>query len=392
LANIITLDADIPSKKRYKVTYELRDISGDRKRKSKTFPSGTSLKEVQAFKRKMEQEYEDSEPTDYSKRTLESFIGEYFELYSDSLSPSTTDGYRRLAYTQEHGIITHLGHYELSQITTRTLQEYVRYLNSEGLSAKTVKNYVSFLHTLYDKALKLHYVTKGYNIVSDVELPRNRKKKVQSYSIDEIRKLLRIIDRDGNDEFKLEVYIAVLTGCRRSEMSAMTIDSINLDNKIWHIDKSKVRAGSGEDALKEPKTDAGVRDVPLCRTLCIQLRKAIRKYNQKKLQAGADFEDSGFLFSNKYGHPYRTNVLTARWNRFMREHEDEIRYLPLHCAGRHSYASIAIEQGLDIKALQEILGHSDSSTTLNTYANSYLKTKKNYAKDLDSVIFQKKQA
>ena len=71
----------------------------------------------------------------------------------------------------------------------------------------------------------------------------------------------------------------------------------------------------------------------------------------------------------------------------MKKHEDEIRYLPLHAAGRHSYASIAIANGMDIKALQEILGHSDAGTTLNTYSNSFSEQKQKYAMEMDEILF-----
>ena len=142
--------------------------------------------------------------------------------------------------------------------------------------------------------------------------------------------------------------------------------------------------------MKEPKTDAGNRDIPLSDTLCRMLKHAVKDYKKKKLRGGAEFEDSGYLFSDELGKPYRTHVLTSRYIRFVKKHSDEIRYLPLHCAGRHSYASIAVANGIDIKCLQEILGHSDSSTTLNIYANSYLEQKKAYADSMDAIIFRKK--
>ena len=61
----------------------------------------------------------------------------------------------------------------------------------------------------------------------------------------------------------------------------------------------------------------------------------------------------------------------------------------MHSAGRHSFASIAIAQGTDIKAVQELLGHSDATTTLNTYANSYNKVKVAYATKLNELLVAK---
>lgn len=389
MSNITWLDEDTPSRKRAKVTYECCALNGERKRKSKTFKAGTPLREIKAFQRKVEQEYESSEGMDYSKRLLKNFLKEYFEMYGQFLSPTTLQGYTTMAYGKGHGIVHSMGNVELTKLSTTIVQKYVDFLMDDGLSPKSIRNYVSMLHAVYDKAMKLHYVQQNYNIVSKVEVPKVRRKKVESYSVEEIKKLLELADNYADDELRLEIYLAIGTGARRSEMAAIQISSIDFKNKVWHVEESKVHAGL-KDVVKAPKTDAGLRDIPLSDTLCRELKRAVKRYKKKKMRGGADFEDSGYLFSNEMGKPYRTNTLTNRYVRFMRAHSDEIRYLPLHCAGRHSYASIAIANGIDIKCLQEILGHSDSSTTLNTYANSYVEQKQEYANNMDEIIFKKK--
>lgn len=388
MSNITWLDPDNPKRKRAKVMYECPAMNGTRKRKSKTFKPGTPLKEIKAFQRKVEQEYGSSEGIDYTKRLLKDFIGEYFELYGKFLSPATLHNYQQMANNYPHGIIEHLGNVELKKLNTYMVQKYVDYLMEEGLSPKTIKNHASMLHAVYDKAIKLRYVQQEYNIVSRAILPKVRHKKVESYSIEEVKTLLELADTYASDQLRLEIYLAVGTGARRSEIAAIQISSVDLKNKIWHVSQSKISAGS-TDVVKAPKTDAGVRDIPLSDALCKELKRAINGYKQKKIRHGADFQDNGYLFCDDYGKPYRTHVLTNRYVRFVKSHADKIRYLPLHCAGRHSYASIAVANGIDIKCLQEILGHSDSSTTLNTYANSYLSQKKAYADIMDETVFAK---
>ena len=388
MSNIQWIDEDIPGRKRAKVMYECRTANGERKRKSKTFKAGTPLREIKAFQRKVEQEYETSEGIDYTKRTLNDFLKEYFEMYGQFLSPATIRNYQQMAYSEPHGIAVNLGKTELSKLSTAMIQRYVDYLMKEELSAKTIKNHISMLHAVYDKAMKLKYVQQECNIVSRVERPKIRHKKVESYSVEEIKKLLELADKYASEELRLEIYLAVGTGARRSELAAIQVSSIDFEKKVWHVTQSKINAGA-VDVVKEPKTDAGNRDIPLSDTLCRMLKRAVKDYKKKKLKGGADFEDSGYIFSDELGKPYRTHVLTSRYVRFVKKHSDEIRYLPLHCAGRHSYASIAVANGIDIKCLQEILGHSDSSTTLNIYANSYLEQKKAYADSMDAIIFRK---
>ena len=145
----------------------------------------------------------------------------------------------------------------------------------------------------------------------------------------------------------------------------------------------------GEEVLKAPKTSAGTRDIPLGDELLKELRHAVNRYNKNKLRYGKDFVDSRYIFSNEDGTPRKTSTMSTSYTKFMKRHEDEIRYLPLHSAGRHSFASIAIAQGTDIKAVQELLGHSDATTTLNTYANSYNKVKVAYAAKLNELLVAK---
>lgn len=64
----------------------------------------------------------------------------------------------------------------------------------------------------------------------------------------------------------------------------------------------------------------------------------------------------------------------------------EIRYLPLHKL-RHTYASISVVNNVDVKTLQEILGHSNISTTLGIYSHSYMHKKSDQAAMIDDLLF-----
>lgn len=118
------------------------------------------------------------------------------------------------------------------------------------------------------------------------------------------------------------------------------------------------------------------------------LRRLVKKYNERKLKGGKDFRDDGYLFSYADGEPVGVNSLTSKYNNFMKKHTDEIRFLSLHKL-RHSYASICIADGMDIKSVQETLGHSDAKVTLNTYAHGYESKKQHQADFLEHEIFRK---
>lgn len=278
MSSLEWLDPDTPGKKRAKVTYECRTLDGGRKRKSKTFSPGTPIKEIRAFQRKVETEYETSEGTDYTKRLVADFIQEYFDLYSGSLSPATLKNYKQICFEEKHGISSYFGKTLLTKLHTRDIQKYVTYLEKEGLKPKTIKNHAMMIHALYDKAIRLCYVDTNDNIVSRVELPKLRKKKVESYSSEEVKKLLSLVDRDADEMLRFEIYLAVFTGLRRSEMAALKIESIDFDKRVLHITECRVTAEKG-DAVKLPKTDAGIRDIPIVGVLYRELKRIVARYH-----------------------------------------------------------------------------------------------------------------
>lgn len=388
MSSLEWLDPGTPGKKRAKVTYECRTLDGGRKRTSKTFSPGTPIKEIRAFQRKVETEYETSEGTDYTKRLVADFIQEYFDLYSGSLSPATLKNYKQICFEEKHGISSYFGKTLLTKLHTRDIQKYVTYLEKEGLKPKTIKNHAMMMHALYDKAIRLCYVDTNDNIVSRVELPKLRKKKVESYSSEEVKKLLSLVDRDADEMLRFEIYLAVFTGLRRSEMAALKIESIDFDKRVLHITECRVTAEKG-DAVKLPKTDAGIRDIPIVGVLYRELKRIVARYHTNKLKHGAGFNDSRYIFCHENGNPWRVNNLTAKYVKFMRRHEGELRYLPLHCAGRHTYASLAVASGTDIKCVQELLGHADAATTLNVYANSYAEKKVECVNKMEQMILSR---
>lgn len=388
MANITWIESGNNKRKRAKVTYECKTLTGERKRKSKTFPPGTPKREIDSFIRKVEEDYENSEGLDYAKRTLEQFIGEYLELYKLHLSPTTYKGYFQMSYSEKHGIVSNLGRIDLSRLKTMDIQRYANYLMEEGLSPKTIKNYILFIHVLYDVAMKMGYVRRGYNIVSDVVIPKWNRQKVESYSDEEIRELLRLVDLHGDELTRLIIYLAVGTGMRRSEMAALKIDSVDFQNRILNITHAKVEGKDG-DVMKEPKSHASIRSIPIGDALCRELKHAVNRYKMNKLSYGEGFTDEGFIFSHQDGRPISTNSFTAKYIKFMKKYAKEIRYLPLHTAGRHSFASITMANGVDVKCVQELLGHADASTTLNIYSNSFLKQKQECADKVDALLFSK---
>lgn len=384
MAHIVVIDEGT-KQQRYKVMYEVRTINGARKRKSKTFPENTNMKEIKAFVRTVEKQYEDDDVgLNYDRLSFRQF----FKIYEDSymmkhLSPTTNSNYMQMAYNKKNGFLEFLGDIQLSKLNAIHLQRYVDFLVDSGLSGKTVKNRMMCIHGVIDKAMQLHYINKSYNFVGDVITPKIVKKQIQSYNEDEVKKLLELVDKDASSNVKLLIYLAITTGMRRSEMNALTFDDVDLKEKTINVNKARVYQHRGKCVLKEPKTASSVRVIPITDTLCTLIKKTRNDYYKKMFVKGEDFVDSKALFTDNSGNPLRSESLSNEYKDFMDSHADEIRYLNLH-ALRHTFASLALKNNADIKSVQAILGHADASTTLNTYACAYQDKKRSVIEDMEA--------
>ena len=383
MAHIVVIDQGT-KQQRYKVMYEVRAINGARKRKSKTFPENTNMKEIKAFVRTVEKQYEeDMVGLNYERISFREFFEIYKKSYMKNLSPTTQSNYIQMAYNKKNGFLEFLGNIQLEKLNVIHLQRYVDFLVDSGLSAKTVKNRMMCIHGVIDKAMQLHYITMTYNFVGDVITPKIVKKQIQSYNEDEVKKLLELVDKDACDNVKLLIYLAVTTGMRRSEMNALTFDDIDLKEKTINVNKARVYQHRGKCVIKETKTASSVRVIPITNTLCTLIKKARNDYYKKMFAKGEDFVDSKAMFTDDCGNPLRSETLSNEYKDFMDSHADEIRYLNLH-ALRHTFASLALKNNADIKSVQNILGHADASTTLNTYACAYEDKKRSVIEDMEA--------
>ena len=146
MAHIVVIDQGT-KQQRYKVMYEVRAINGARKRKSKTFPENTNMKEIKAFVRTVEKQYEeDMVGLNYERISFREFFEIYKKSYMKNLSPTTQSNYIQMAYNKKNGFLEFLGNIQLEKLNVIHLQRYVDFLVDSGLSAKTVKNRIMCIH------------------------------------------------------------------------------------------------------------------------------------------------------------------------------------------------------------------------------------------------------
>jgi len=380
MAHVIVIDEGIKGKERFKVAYEVKSMDGLRKRKARTFPPGTSRREVDKFKNKVEHELNVGIAVAYrgEQMTLQEFCEEYFEVFTENLSPLTVRGYKNICYSP-NGLLAYFNpQMKLASITMAQLQNYLNKLYKDGRSKKTISNARGFISVLFKKAYKAGYIKS--NPASDLTVPYGAKPKAEAKFLDiqGATKALALSASMGG-HYETVIWLGLLAGLRKGELAGLRYENVKIDNGTLelHILETRVAAG-GKIYAKDPKSEAGRRVVQIPEILAEMLRRKRREYKIMKLQGGQNFNDEGYVFADKNGLPFNPDRIYRYHRRFMKKLVDtypEMEYISLHKL-RHSYASILASQGVQIKNLMSQLGHSEIKMSLEVYTHALEDSKK----------------
>lgn len=303
---------------------------------------------------------------------LSSWMVEWLDIYKTNISPTTRASYQE---KMKNHIFPHIGSIALGKISDIHLQKWVNRLYHEnGLSPKTIRNTFQILSSCLEKARKLKMIAE--NPCEDVQLPKRQKYKSDVYSMDEIQKVLQLTK--GTPLYAVSL-LGFGLGLRRGELTALTWDDVDLENNIIHIRQNMVVV-NGKPELKSPKSESSIRDINISGAMQYELAMLKRKQSED----GILFTKNNYVVKRRDGLPYNPNSITQAWNRFTKR--NNMKHIRLHDM-RHTNATTMIEEGVSIKTVQERLGHSDISTTMNTYAHVTKGMDVTASNRLDRILF-----
>ncbi len=289
-------------------------------------------------------------------------LAEWSQIWLDNFCKNcikdyTYQGYK--LYMEKH-INPAIGHLELSKITTVVCQQFLmemytngrkrgRATKGTGLALKTVKDIKITLQTCLQKAVDEELLP--INPVKKVKLPKEQKKEMQTMKASDLKAFLDEAKNSGCYEF---YYLELLTGMRIGEILALTWDDLDTENNSIRVNK-QVQRIDGELVINTPKTEASIRTI----TICDDCVLALLKMRQREAKV------SNLIFPSPITGSYRDpRAVTNRLHRIQdRAGVPRIRFHDL----RHSFATLSLEQGMDIKTVSHMLGHTDAGFTMNTY-------------------------
>lgn len=252
----------------------------------------------------------------YSKNTIESYLTEY-DKFAD--------------YFKDKNI---------TDISSLDLEHYLSYLKKQNLSSRSISHNISVIRTFYKFLLINKYIEKDVAVV--LELPKLKKALPKVLTIEEVDKLLDIDLIDGfsyRNKAMLELMYA--TGLRVSELVNLKLNDIDIMSCLVRT----IGKGSKE------------RIIPLGDYACHYLKKYVFEYRNTMMKD----KNHDYIFINNHGNPLTRQGFFKIVKGLAKEKEIKRKMSP-HTL-RHSFATHLLEHGADLRSIQEMLGHSNISTT-----------------------------
>jgi len=277
----------------------------------------------------------------------------WLALYVKPVVKSKTyDRYQRIVLGK---LIIALGEIEVEELTTIELQKCVVKLSQSGYAANTVNGIVVVIKSSLKSAVVAGVIKQ--NPADGLIRPKREEKKVECFSISEQKKIENYILK--NKLVRLYgVVITLYTGLRIGELLALKwseVDFVKSGIYVVATCHDSWQDGKYIKISDNPKTETSKRVIPVSKPIIALLREM--KKNRRN-----DFVVSG---RTEYGAEVRS---------YQKTFEKLLKQLNIPHKGfhslRHTFATRALECGMDIKTLSEILGHKNTSITLNRYVHS----------------------
>ena len=259
----------------------------------------------------------------------------------------------------------------LQEISSIQIQQYLIYLRTQyrtkqnkPISDKTIRHHYCTLKQVFDFAEEQELIVK--NPMDKVECPKLAKKQVDAFTPEQAQRFLSLLSGCPID-FRCMLTLLLTAGIRRGELMGLQWGDIDFNGLTIAIRRNVTYTPESGVKVGTPKTENSLRIIPIMPSVG-NLLKDYKAATYTGVQ-------TSFLFPNEKGaeFPRDPNSVTRRVKRFMR-----LNALPDMSPHdlRHSCATLLLNSGADIKSVQEILGHSNASTTLNFYVKSDLQQMK----------------
>ncbi len=340
------------------------------KRYRKTLPAGTTKGRAREILREVEEKIERRTFAHEKKIPFFSEVANYWlEHKRPNVRITTWEMYK--GHLKHH--FSDLDRIRIDMISTSTVEKWIIKRQTEGMCIGMLRKIIVTFNQIMAYAVRHKLIDS--NPVRDAERPRKKMDDVVKGNIavlnpDQIRAFLDVIE---GQKYRTLFLTAIMTGARQGEVLGLRWSDVDFDKKQIHI-----RRTYNHERFFTPKTKGSIRSIDLSPMMILELKKW-------KLASAGNHDT--LVFPSEVGSPIAPQNLTRRYFKPALKVAGlpEIRFHDL----RHTYASLLIEQGENIKYISSQLGHSSTTITLDVYSHLIKTENQDAACRLEKTIFER---
>jgi len=234
-------------------------------------------------------------------------------------------------------------------------------MSEKGLSASTI----SQLHVILKEALS-HAVKWGLlirNVAEAATPPRRQRKPMKMWDDDTIDRFLELV---GNSRFGELHRFAIHTGMRRSEITGLKWENVDLERGKLSVVETLQRITGYGLVQGEPKTPRSRRSIALSPEAVELLHSVRGRQIEQSLAVGGGWQNTGYVFTREDGKPLAPDMVSKDFCRLVRK--SGLPSLTFHGL-RHASATLLLSDNVNPKIVSELLGHSNIATTMDIYSH-----------------------
>ncbi|PCD81958.1 hypothetical protein CNQ87_15215 [Lysinibacillus fusiformis] len=339
------------------------------------------------------------------KQNKDVYFSDIESITLNHLFPRWKDNYAKQHYSARsfHDNCTHLekrilpifGDIKLKDIKKVDVVFFVGDLQKKKrrLDGKESELAPSTIHNIYKAFASIMNVAVEWNLIEEspcknIKLPKLKYEEGKAYSEEQVKLLFERLNNRETAEKRLLVELAVVSAARQGEIVAIEEKHLNVENNTLLIEQALVNLTGDGIIVKETKGKRKrVVTIPSNIMNDLVTLAAVKKYQLEEAGDERVWEGHTFLFSNDFGKPYRPDSISQWWDRFMKKNPDlpRIRFHDL----RHTSATLLIHVGEHPKVIQSRLGHSNITTTMNTYGHLLQETDQRASSHFDKLFDDK---
>lgn len=301
---------------------------------------------------------------------LQDWILEFLDKYKKNELKITT--YNSYMYVYRNFIKdSKLGKTRMDKVSTDMLQKFYNGKIEDGYNSKTVREIETIINSAFNMAVKLRMAPDNPNIYTSI--PKKVKYEANVLSQEEVDK---IVSEAKNEELYPIIVVTVYTGMRKGEVMALKWENVDFQERKIYIKNSLCRVEDEQPdekghrharyELLEPKTKKSIRTIPMLDEVYDALMEQKKRQMSDMENYREIYVNQGFVFADKTGNYLPQRGFMKKYHDFLKKYGiTDIRFHDL----RHTFATLLIESDVSMKVVQELLGHSTISTSMDIYTH-----------------------